>query len=177
MSPLPDPEPDPEREPQTGAVLAALERSGILEPLSESAEDVRLWRDHDLASFVENRLGFELDPRQMDAAQRPAWIARATSESEGLGTPHSPYHKAYCMRIPCLAPGTFSVALAVNGFPLITSEDAWRAQLRRGFSDIGGPEGLAFKIRRFEAWDRKQGWLTPASRIPGLDYPDWDAVE
>jgi hypothetical protein len=75
------------------------------------------------------------------------------------------------------APGTFAVALAVRGFPLITSDEEWRAQLATGFSDCGGPEGLAFKIRRFEAWDRKCGWLTPAPRIPGLDYPDWDAVD
>jgi hypothetical protein len=73
-----------------------------------------------------------------------------------------------------LAPGTFAVALAVRGFPLITSDDAWRAERERGFSDCGGPEGLALKIRRFEAWDRKHGWQTPAPRIPGLDYPDWD---
>jgi hypothetical protein len=73
-----------------------------------------------------------------------------------------------------LAPGTFAVALAVRGLPLITSDDAWRAELDRGFSDCGGPEGLALKIRRFEAWDRKHGWQTPAPRIPGLDYPDWD---
>ena len=74
-----------------------------------------------------------------------------------------------------LAPGTFAVALAVRGFPLITSDDAWQAELRRGFSDCGGPDGLALKIRRFEAWSRKNGWQTPAPRIPGLDYPDWDA--
>jgi ribosomal protein S18 acetylase RimI-like enzyme len=73
-----------------------------------------------------------------------------------------------------LAPGTFAVALAVRGFPLITSDAAWRTELDRGFSDCGGPEGLALKIRRFEAWDRKHGWQTPAPRIPGLDYPDWE---
>jgi GNAT superfamily N-acetyltransferase len=75
------------------------------------------------------------------------------------------------------APGTFALALAVRGFPLITSEKEWKAQLAAGFSDCGGPEGLAFKIRRFEAWDRGCGWLTPAPRIPGLDYPDWNEAD
>ena len=75
-----------------------------------------------------------------------------------------------------LAPGTFAVALATRGWPLLTSDDAWRRQLEQGFSDGGGPEGLAFKIRSFEAWNRKNGWRVDTPRIPGLDYPDWDAL-
>lgn len=93
------------------------------------------------------------------------WIERMSSEPPGES------------EIPYLAPGTCALALAVRGFPLITSDREWGAQLERGFSDCGGPEGLAFKIRRFEAWDRAHGWQTPAARIPGLDYPDWDAVD
>lgn len=78
--------------------------------------------------------------------------------------------------LPFEAAGTFALALALRGFPLITSDEAWRTQLKLGFSDCGGPEALAFKIRRFEAWDRKHGWMTRAPRIPGLDYPDWDPL-
>ncbi len=85
--------------------------------------------------------------------------------------------RAQSSELESYAPGTFALALAIRGFPLISSEEEWRAQLRRGFSDCGGPEGLAFKIRRFEAWDREHGWLTPAPRIPGLDYPDWGDAE
>lgn len=61
-----------------------------------------------------------------------------------------------------------AVALAVRGWPLIRGEDAWQAQLDLGFSDIGGPEGLALEIRRFEAWDREHGWRVETPRIPGL---------
>jgi len=93
------------------------------------------------------------------------WVERTSSEPPDESEP------------PHLANGTCALALAVRGFPLITSDHEWRAQLARGFSDCGGPEGLAFKIRRFEAWDRAHGWQTPAPRIPGLDYPDWDDVD
>jgi hypothetical protein len=48
--------------------------------------------------------------------------------------------------------------------------------LRQGFSDLGGPEGLAFKIRLWEAWARKHAWRVETPRIPGLEMPDWDAL-
>ncbi|MEW5847746.1 MAG: GNAT family N-acetyltransferase [Myxococcota bacterium] len=76
-----------------------------------------------------------------------------------------------------LAPGTLATALAVHGWPLLRSDAEWQEQLARGWSDMGGPEGLAFKIRLFEAWSRKHGWRVEAPRIPGLDYPEWDALE
>lgn len=56
-----------------------------------------------------------------------------------------------------IAPGTFALALALEGWPLIRSDELWRDQLQQGFSDLGGPEGLAFKIRIFEAWARESG--------------------
>jgi GNAT superfamily N-acetyltransferase len=71
------------------------------------------------------------------------------------------------------APGTFALALAVRGWPLITSDAAWQRQCEVGFSDVGGPEGLAFKIMRWEAWDRRQGYRVDTPRIPGLAYPSW----
>lgn len=73
--------------------------------------------------------------------------------------------------------GTFAVALAARGFPLITSDHAWEQQLDWGFSDCGGPEGLAFNIQRWEAWARSRGWCVKAPRIPGLTYPTWDELE
>ncbi|MBI3202180.1 MAG: GNAT family N-acetyltransferase [Myxococcales bacterium] len=75
-----------------------------------------------------------------------------------------------------LAPGTFALALARLGWPLITSDAEWAAQLARGWSDMGGPEGLAFKIPRWEAWDRHHGWRVDTPRIPGLAYPSWDEL-
>jgi ribosomal protein S18 acetylase RimI-like enzyme len=118
----------------------------------------------DVASFIvvhENEPQVLIEARR--AGRRLDWVETLRAES-ARG------------EVAWLAPGTFALALAVRGFPLITSDAAWAAQLKRGFSDLGGPEGLAFKIRRFEAWDRKHGWITPAPRIPGLDYPDWDAL-
>jgi GNAT superfamily N-acetyltransferase len=78
-------------------------------------------------------------------------------------------------KVDPLAPGTFALALALDGFPLLRSEEAWRRQLDQGFSDFGGPEGLAFKIQHWEAWARKHDWRVDTPRIPGLDMPDWEA--
>ena len=63
---------------------------------------------------------------------------------------------------------TFSVALALRGFPLITTDEEWAEQLEEGFSDGGCPVALAFMIQGWEAWARERGWRVDAPRIPGL---------
>lgn len=75
------------------------------------------------------------------------------------------------------APGTFAAILALRGWPLIRSDEAWAVQLAQGFSDCGGPEGLAFRIREWDAWSDHRGWRCSAPRIPGLDYPTWQDLE
>lgn len=70
-----------------------------------------------------------------------------------------------------LAPGTFAAHLALAGWPLVTGDAAWADQLRLGFSEFGGPEGLAFRIREWEAASATRGWRSTAPRIPGLRYP------
>jgi GNAT superfamily N-acetyltransferase len=69
---------------------------------------------------------------------------------------------------------TFAVALAVRGFPLVRSPEAWAARLAS--ADGGEPEGLAYKIELFEGWDRKSGFEVRTPRIPGLTYPAWDVI-
>jgi hypothetical protein len=66
---------------------------------------------------------------------------------------------------------TLSLALALHGWPLLRSAEAWR---RYHYADSGPPEALAYKIAVWEAWDRDHGWLVPTPRIPGLEYPTWD---
>jgi ribosomal protein S18 acetylase RimI-like enzyme len=128
--------------------------------------DWRIRIDGDCASFVATIHGRERTLIQARrAGDRLVWVDMTSTDP--TGDDGFRFHAA----------GTFALALAVRGFPLLTGEEAWRQQLAAGFSDCGGPEGLAFKIRRFEAWDRKHGWLTPAPRIAGLDYPDWDDVD
>jgi GNAT superfamily N-acetyltransferase len=80
---------------------------------------------------------------------------------------HHDDNRAFCF----YTAGTFALALALDGWPLIRTEERWQEQLRQGFSDVGGPEGLALKIRFFEAWARENGWRVTSPRIPGLDYP------
>ena len=67
-----------------------------------------------------------------------------------------------------LAPGTFALHLALSGWPLIRSADDWAR--RYDWSDMGMPEGLAYKIAVFEAVDRERGFEVRTLRIPGLDY-------
>jgi GNAT superfamily N-acetyltransferase len=98
------------------------------------------------------------DARELIIAERRGdrlgWIVRRDS---------SPTLERY-------APGTFALALAAKGWPLIRNDAEWRLQLEAGYSDAGSPEGLAFKIREFEAWAKQSGWPVDTPRIPGLQY-------
>lgn len=69
---------------------------------------------------------------------------------------------------------TFSLGLALNGWPLVRSAEAW--DNRFGCGDGGMPEGLAYKIELFEAWAKEQGFLVLTPRIPGLAYRDWQTL-
>ncbi len=70
---------------------------------------------------------------------------------------------------------TLSVALALRGWPLIRSDAAWAE--RRKSSDVGQPEGLAYKIEVFEAVARRDGWMVRTPRIPGIAYRDLDDID
>ena len=76
-------------------------------------------------------------------------------------------------RLDCIE--TFSVWLAVLGWPLIRDDEAWAR--RHGWSDCGMPEGLAYKIQVFEAYDRHRGFPVHTPRVPGLSYPSWEALQ
>jgi GNAT superfamily N-acetyltransferase len=73
------------------------------------------------------------------------------------------------------APGTFALALALRGWPLIRSAEHWND--RHGWSDCGDPEGLAYKIEIFEAIDRRHGFQICTPRLPGIAYRDYDDID
>ena len=73
------------------------------------------------------------------------------------------------------APGTFALALAMRGWPLIRSADRW--DQRHGWCDRGEPEGLAYKIEIFEAVDRRHGFEVRTPRLPGIEYRDDDDID
>jgi GNAT superfamily N-acetyltransferase len=114
----------------------------------------------------------------VDRATGPRVLLRARREGERLGweAPDASEDDASTEEMVWRAPGTFAVALALRGWPLLRSDEQWQAQLAQGFSDSGGPEGLAFRIQRYEAWAKKHGWRVDTPRIPGLDYPTWDEL-
>lgn len=70
---------------------------------------------------------------------------------------------------------TVALWLAVQGWPLICSEQAWAERLR--WMDAGMPEGLAWRIQRWEAYARHHGLPVRAPRIPGLRYPSWEELD
>ncbi len=61
---------------------------------------------------------------------------------------------------------TFSLLLALAGWPLVRDESSWSERHRS--MDAGYPEGLAEKIRRFEGVAREAGLLVDTTEIPGL---------
>ncbi len=66
---------------------------------------------------------------------------------------------------------TLALAVALEGWPLIQSQEAWDEHHQ---ADCGPPESLAYKISTWEAWDRHHGWRVETPRIPGLEYPSWE---
>jgi len=69
---------------------------------------------------------------------------------------------------------TFSLYLALNGFPLIRSQEEWEERVC--YSDGGMPEGLAYKIEIWEAYERKHGFLVNTPKMPRLQYREWDEI-
>ena len=105
-------------------------------------------------------------------------LIRASRDGDRLGWIESPRLReliASGSREADDAPGTFAVALATHGWPLIRSAEHWND--RHGWSDCGEPEGLAYKIELFEAIDRRYGFEIRTPRIPGLAYRDYDDID
>jgi GNAT superfamily N-acetyltransferase len=65
---------------------------------------------------------------------------------------------------------TFSLALALSGWPLCRSPEAWQ---KHRYSESGPPEALAYRIEWYEALARDEGWHVDTPRIPGLRYPSY----
>ncbi len=72
------------------------------------------------------------------------------------------------------AAGTFALHLALAGWPLVRSEELWR---KGRYADFGPPESLAYKIEIFEAVARRDGFVVPTPRIPGIRYRDLDDID
>jgi GNAT superfamily N-acetyltransferase len=109
---------------------------------------------------------------------RAVHLITASRDGDRLAWRESPRMKELLrddISIYHLGVGTFALALAVHGFPLVRSAAHWGR--RRESSDLGYPEGLAYKIEIFEAIDRKNGFEIQAPRIPGLSYRDYDDID
>lgn len=70
--------------------------------------------------------------------------------------------------------GTLALVVALHGWPLVRSQQHWEASY---WAEGGPPEGLAYRIMIWEAWDHKYGFKVDAPRIPTLYYPSWEELE
>ncbi len=105
-------------------------------------------------------------------------LITAKRDGDRLGWAESPRHAellASGSREAREAIGTFALALALHGWPLIRSDEAW--EQRHGRGDCGDPEGLARKIEIFEAIDRRYGFEVRTPRLPGIAYRDHDDID
>lgn len=96
-------------------------------------------------------------------------LLRAVSNGTRLGWEETALYAETAGRDPVLAvraQATLALACAVRGWPLIRSDAEWEDRYR--YSDVGGPEGLAYKIGLFEAQARRDGWQVRTPAIPGL---------
>ena len=108
--------------------------------------------------------------------QEDQWRVMVTAQNRGerLGWEAAdlkdlPIEMSHCI------PGTFALHLALAGWPLVRSDEAW--EHRYNWSDAGEPEGLAYKIEVFEAVFRERGFEIRAPRIPGIRYRELDEIE
>ena len=131
--------------------------------------DVSFVRDRQLPEWRIHRTDEEV---RFAIAGAGGWtdLWRARRRGEGLVLDETPalaeMREAQRSGVEIHGCATLALALAVEGWPLIRSAQAWAR--RYGSSDVGGPEGLAYKIGVFEAIARESGWVVRTPRIPGL---------
>lgn len=107
------------------------------------------------------------------------WETMIVAERRGarLGWSRTPRWEAWSRRDvhqATTAEATLALTLASQGWPLATREDTWDFE---GFiGDLGGPDGLALRLERFEALARRDGVRVDAPRIPGCPYRDAEAL-
>jgi GNAT superfamily N-acetyltransferase len=108
------------------------------------------------------------------AADENVLVGRATRDGDRLVLDDVRHDAGRHRDLVWGADSTFVLALALAGWPLVRSAEAWEQSY---FADGGAPEALAYKITIWEAWHHKQGWRVATPRIPGLEYPTWSELE
>lgn len=132
-----------------------------------------VWPSHSPSPIIavgedEAAVSVEREGRSVVLARARRDRGRLIHHDEEPDLPEGLRHFAYDART------TLALAIALEGWPLIRSEDHWQ-QARH--SDAVHPEALAERIMVWEAWAAKQGWRIATPRIPGVQYRTWSEVE
>lgn len=110
----------------------------------------------------------------IDAGDGMRPVLRAFSYGDRLGWEETGLYALLLERqeytVAIRGQATLALACAVRGWPLVRSAADWDD--RYGSSDVGGPEGLAYKIGLFEAEARDDGWDVRTPRIPSIPPDD-----
>jgi GNAT superfamily N-acetyltransferase len=138
---------------------------------------VYMWK-HDIQLVLEPasprwRFTVDGDAAHFDLVQghapRRLWTARRDDALLVLEPRHEEGSVDFEIEHRALA--TFAMLLALEGWPLVRSEDHWAR--RYHWSDVGEPEGLAYKIGVFERVARDHGFVVDTVGISGLEH--WQA--
>jgi GNAT superfamily N-acetyltransferase len=138
--------------------------------------DLTLYWDH-ATPAPQIEVGKDTASLSVPLGQERVVLARAHRRGDALHLEEIPRELANDNRIGQAfwhATSTLAVALALHGWPLVRSQEAWD---RCYYADAGAPESLAYKITIWEAWAKKHGWIVQTPRLPGLEYPSWDELE
>lgn len=181
-------------EERVATMHRALVADGLLEPLRTDERETAVWLDHELASFVENRLGTVVDPWRVTSSERADWLRRATGEAR-LPRLHRSYAAPFWIiaageRIGTVALSTFAFSA---GLPYLASFYIHPAQRRRGHGRrvlsavveaamSAGLSGVRLETEwcwqpavRFYASNAMwiSGWKRELGFVRGFDLPSW----
>lgn len=155
-------------EPAVEAVHEHLLRSGAVEPVKLGGADERRWLDCDLASLAENRLDDMADPRDLDAARRADWQARATDDRAASLRSRSERERCYWLIEGGERAGTIALATSLLGTRSVHLSSFYlrppyrgRGLGRRALAHVQealSKEGLGLRLDTSWCWQRAVGF-------------------
>jgi hypothetical protein len=144
------------------AVHGEMVRAGFFATV-DPGPDEAAWRDCELASFAENRLGDDADPREISDDRRTLWAARATTEALSLPSQRS-WDRCYWLVEDGRRIGTIALASSLLGglrvrvgSLYVYPPERGRSVVRRVLGELRaalGRQGLGLRLSTSWTWQR-----------------------